>query len=134
MTAASRRSSNELPWHALRSIESSMLVKHGAGFLVSFGGRSRAIGSGMPSSTGQPPKELLRSTCRPSAFQVKHAERYADLRKRTSLRSETALGGRCEIYGSSALRSLHTRQVCLNLLSATCVTQVRAACDGARPV
>ena len=40
------------------------------------------------------------SNCRPSAFQVNRAKRYADLRKRTSLTSETALGGRCEIYAS----------------------------------
>lgn len=37
---------------------------------------------------------------RPSAFQDNRAKRYADLRKRTSLTSETALGGRCEIYAS----------------------------------
>ena len=40
------------------------------------------------------------SNRRPSAFQVNRAKRYADLRKRTSLTSETALGGRCEIYAS----------------------------------
>jgi hypothetical protein len=35
------------------------------------------------------------SNRRPSAFQVNHAKRYADLEKRTSLTSGTALGGRC---------------------------------------
>src|SRR5258708_35226680 len=35
------------------------------------------------------------SNRRPSAFQVNNAKRYADLQKRTSLTSETALGGRC---------------------------------------
>jgi hypothetical protein len=37
------------------------------------------------------------SNCRPSAFQVNRAKRYADQQKRTSLTSETALGGRCEV-------------------------------------
>jgi hypothetical protein len=40
------------------------------------------------------------SNCRPSAFQVNCAERCADLRKRTSLTSETALGGRCNVHAS----------------------------------
>jgi hypothetical protein len=40
------------------------------------------------------------SNRRPSAFQVNRAERYADLRKRTSPTSETALGGRCEIHAN----------------------------------
>jgi hypothetical protein len=40
------------------------------------------------------------SNRRPSAFQVNHAKRCADLRKRTSLTSETALGGRCKIHAS----------------------------------
>src|SRR6185437_3082020 len=40
------------------------------------------------------------SNRRPSAFQVNRAKRYADLRKRTSPTSETALGGRCEIHAS----------------------------------
>jgi hypothetical protein len=40
------------------------------------------------------------SNRRPSAFQVNRAERCADLRKRTSLTSGTALGGRCDIYAS----------------------------------
>jgi hypothetical protein len=35
------------------------------------------------------------SNRRPSAFQVNRAKRYADLQKRTSLTSGTALGGRC---------------------------------------
>jgi hypothetical protein len=40
------------------------------------------------------------SNRRPSAFQVNRAERCADLQKRMSLTSETALGGRCKIYGN----------------------------------
>jgi hypothetical protein len=40
------------------------------------------------------------SNRRPSAFQVNRAKRYADLRKRTSPTSETALGGRCTIHAS----------------------------------
>jgi hypothetical protein len=50
MIAASRRSSNELPRQAWRSLESSTQVKHGTGLPVCFGGRSRAIGSGISSS------------------------------------------------------------------------------------
>jgi hypothetical protein len=50
------------------------------------------LASGRWSGTG--------SNCRPSAFQVNRAKRCADLRKRTSLTSETALGGRCNIYAS----------------------------------
>jgi hypothetical protein len=42
------------------------------------------------------------SNRRPSAFQVNHAKRYADLQKRTSLTSENALGGRCEIDANTA--------------------------------
>src|SRR5215831_15983076 len=34
-------------------------------------------------------------------FQVNSAKRYADLQKRTSPTSETALGGRCDIHASS---------------------------------
>ena len=41
------------------------------------------------------------SNRRPSAFQVNHAKRYADLQKRTSLTSGTALGGRCKIHAST---------------------------------
>jgi len=41
---------------------------------------------------------------RPSAFQVNHAKRYADLRKRTSPTSETALGGRCRIQYTPSIR------------------------------
>jgi hypothetical protein len=40
------------------------------------------------------------SNRRPSAFQVNRAKRYANLQKRTSLISGTALGGRCEIRAS----------------------------------
>ena len=39
-------------------------------------------------------------------FQVNRAKRYADLQKRTSLTSETALGGRCSIHAS---RTQYTR-------------------------
>ncbi len=46
------------------------------------------------------------SNRRPSAFQVNRAERCADLRKRTSLTSGTALGGRCKIHAS---RTQYTR-------------------------
>jgi hypothetical protein len=48
------------------------------------------------------------SNRRPSAFQVKHAERYANLQKPTSPTSETALGGRCEIYANSVRDALST--------------------------
>jgi hypothetical protein len=50
------------------------------------------------------------SNCRPSAFQVNRAKRYADLQKRTSLTSETALGGRCKIYASRIRCTPSTRQ------------------------
>jgi hypothetical protein len=40
------------------------------------------------------------SNRRPSAFQVNHAKRCADLQKRTSPPSETALGGRCKIHAN----------------------------------
>jgi hypothetical protein len=40
------------------------------------------------------------SNRRPSAFQVNRAKRCADLRKRTSLGSGTALGGRCNFDAS----------------------------------
>src|SRR5579859_4957276 len=46
------------------------------------------------------------SNCRPSAFQVNRAKRYADLRKRTSPTSETALGGRCNMHASRAMAKL----------------------------
>ena len=42
------------------------------------------------------------SNRRPSAFQVNRAKHYADLRKRTLLTSETALGGRCTTHASRA--------------------------------
>jgi hypothetical protein len=42
------------------------------------------------------------SNRRPSAFQVNRAKRCADLRKRTSLTSGTALGGRCTTHASRA--------------------------------
>jgi hypothetical protein len=50
------------------------------------------------------------SNCRPSAFQVNRAKRCADLRKRTSLTSGTALGGRCSVHASSARCTSSTRQ------------------------
>jgi len=40
------------------------------------------------------------SNRRPSAFQFNSAKRCADLQKRWSLTSETALGGRCKIYAT----------------------------------
>jgi hypothetical protein len=43
------------------------------------------------------------SNRRPSAFQVSRAERCADLQKRTSPTSGTALGGRCRIHASRKL-------------------------------
>ena len=45
------------------------------------------------------------SNCRPSAFQVNRVMRCADLRKRTSPTSETALGGRCYTHGSRGRRA-----------------------------
>jgi hypothetical protein len=50
------------------------------------------------------------SNRRPSAFQVNRAERCADLRKRTSLTSGTALGRRYEIHGSMARYTPSARQ------------------------
>jgi hypothetical protein len=50
------------------------------------------------------------SNRRPSAFQVNHAKRCADLQKRTSLTSETALGGRCKFHASKARYTPSTRQ------------------------
>ena len=44
------------------------------------------------------------SNRRPSAFQVNCTKRCADLRKRTSLTSGTALGGRCEVHVSRVRR------------------------------
>jgi hypothetical protein len=44
------------------------------------------------------------------AFQVNSAKRYADLQKRTSPTSETALGGRCKIHASRTRFALSTRQ------------------------
>jgi hypothetical protein len=40
------------------------------------------------------------SNRRPCAFQVNRAKRCADLRKRTSLTSGTALGGRCNVHAN----------------------------------
>jgi DNA-binding NarL/FixJ family response regulator len=50
------------------------------------------------------------SNCRPSAFQVNRAKRCADLRKRWSLTSGTALGGRCKIHASRTRYTPSTRQ------------------------
>jgi hypothetical protein len=50
MLAASRRAGNDLPWQALFSSGSSPLVKTGTAVTVTFGARSRAIGSGDSSS------------------------------------------------------------------------------------
>jgi hypothetical protein len=51
------------------------------------------------------------SNRRPSAFQVNRAKRCADLEKRTSLTSGTALGGRCETHANSARQALSTYAV-----------------------
>ena len=61
---------------------------------------------------------------RPSAFQVNHAKRYADLQKRTSPTSETALGGRCKIHASRTQCTPSTRQDS---------DPARATCTGWRP-
>jgi hypothetical protein len=50
------------------------------------------------------------SNRRPSAFQVNRAQRCADLRKRTSLTSGTALGGRCNLDASRTHYTPSTRQ------------------------
>jgi hypothetical protein len=46
----------------------------------------------------------------PGDCQVNRAKRYTDLQKRTSLTSETVLGGRCELGASSLRYRLSTRQ------------------------
>jgi hypothetical protein len=50
------------------------------------------------------------SNCRPSAFQVNRAERCADLPKRMSLTSGTALGGRCNVHANRIRYTSSTRQ------------------------
>ena len=50
------------------------------------------------------------SNCRPSAFQVNRAKRCANLQKRTSLTSGTALGGRCNVHASRTQNTPSTRQ------------------------
>ena len=50
------------------------------------------------------------SNCRPSAFQVNRAKRCADLQKRTSLTSGTALGGRCSVNANRGQYTPSTRQ------------------------
>jgi hypothetical protein len=55
------------------------------------------------------------SNRRPSAFQVNRAKRCADLQKRTSLTSGTALGGRCEIDASRVRHTPSTRQYSVSL-------------------
>jgi hypothetical protein len=72
MTTASRRSLNELPRQAPRSCESPMLVKQGTGLRVSFGGCSRATGSGMPSSTASHRKNC----CSPRSWPRAQASLY----------------------------------------------------------
>jgi hypothetical protein len=47
------------------------------------------------------------SNCQPSAFQVNRAKRCANLRKRTSLTSETALGGRCAFTLAGPVHPVH---------------------------
>jgi hypothetical protein len=46
------------------------------------------------------------SNRRPSAFQVNDAMRCADLRKRMSLTTGTALGGRCNVHASRTGREV----------------------------
>jgi hypothetical protein len=46
MIAASRRAANDRPWQALASFDSSPLVNTGTAVTVTFGARSRVIGSG----------------------------------------------------------------------------------------
>ena len=53
MIAASRRAANDLPWQALFRSDSSTLVKTGTAVTVTFGARSRAIGSGSSSSAAR---------------------------------------------------------------------------------
>jgi len=53
MIAASRRAANDLPWQALSSPDSSTLVKTGTAVTVTFGARSRVIGSGDCSSSAR---------------------------------------------------------------------------------
>jgi hypothetical protein len=72
MTAASRRSLNELPRQAPRSCEGPMLVKQGTGLRASFRGRSRATGSGMPSSTASHRKNC----CSPRSWPRAQASLY----------------------------------------------------------
>jgi hypothetical protein len=50
------------------------------------------------------------SNRRPSAFQVNRAKRCADLQKRTSPTSETALGGRCKVHASRGRHALSIRR------------------------
>src|SRR3984893_944204 len=54
------------------------------------------------------------SNRRPSAFQVNRAKRCADLRKRTSLTSGTALGGRCNVHANRVRYAMSTRQTAPN--------------------
>jgi hypothetical protein len=63
---------------------------------------------------------------RPSAFQVNRAERCADLRKRTSPTSETALGGRCNFHASRVRYAPSIRQD-------SDPTQLRPWAKGLRP-
>ena len=51
MIAVSRRWANVRPWQAFSRADSSPLVKTGTSFPVTFGGRSRTIGSGSCSSS-----------------------------------------------------------------------------------
>jgi hypothetical protein len=50
------------------------------------------------------------SNRRPSAFQVNRAERRAGLRKRTSLTSGIALGGKCDVHASRGRYARSTTQ------------------------
>jgi hypothetical protein len=53
MIAASRRAANDLPWQVFASSDSSPLVNTGTAVTVTFGARSRVIGSGACSSSAR---------------------------------------------------------------------------------
>jgi len=64
----------------------------------------------------------LRLVCRPSAFQANRSERCADLRKRTSLTSETALGGRCRVTIAGEFHQARGRPVSAQQTRSCCTT------------
>jgi hypothetical protein len=65
-----------------------------------------------PSDNPQPPAKFSEQRDRPGekAFQINRAKRCADLRKRTSLTSGTALGGRCSVNANRVQYTPSTRQ------------------------